>query len=79
MWTILVCVAAVSIVIAVVYVLERKSQSAPIVWEHLLKLVGFGGMLVGGAVFATSDGTIEIPKVTMPTVDGEMFVGTPTF
>ena len=78
MWTALVCMAAVSIVIAIVYVLERKSQEMPIVWEHLLKLVGFGSILVGGVVFATSDGTIEIPK-EMPTVDGEMFVGTPSF
>jgi len=72
-----VCVALVSFII---YALERRTKSEPILWEHALKLSLFGGLVTAGVVFASTTDlvkdvaqTIEVPAVQ------EMFVGTPSF
>ncbi len=72
-----VCVALVSFII---YALERRTKSEPILWEDALKLSLFGGLVTAGVVFASTTDlvkdvaqTIEVPAVQ------EMFVGTPSF
>jgi hypothetical protein len=67
---------AVALVTFIVYALERRSKSEPIVWEDASKLSVFGGLITAGIVFATTS-EVKVP-VELPVVQ-EMFVGTPTF
>ena len=82
MYTLVISSLAVAIVAFIVYALERKAKSEPIIWENALKLSLFGGLVTSGVVFAT---TVDIPEVvttvteTLPSAAQEMFVGTPSF
>lgn len=70
---------AVALVAFIIYALERKSKSEPIVWGDALKLSLFGGLLSAGIVFTTTAEPIkEIVKEAVPAVQ-EMFVGNPAF
>lgn len=73
---------AVSLVAFIIYALERRSKSEPIVWEDAMKLSVFGGLVTGGIVFATTSdvktAVDTISAVELPAVQ-EMFVGTPSF
>ena len=77
---ILVAPLAVALTCFIIYVIERKSKSEPISWEHVVKLCLFGGLLSAGVVFASSsEAVIEAVKnVELPSVQ-DMFVGVPTF
>lgn len=80
MYTLIISSLAVALVSFILYVLERKSKSEPIVWENALKLSIFGGLVTSGVVFATTADIPEVAVVTesIPAVQ-EMFVGTPSF
>jgi len=71
---------SVALVSFIVYALERRSKSEPIVWEDALKLSLFGGLITAGVVFASTAETIKevVDSVDIPAVQ-EMFVGTPAF
>jgi uncharacterized membrane protein AbrB (regulator of aidB expression) len=70
---------AVALVAFIIYALERKSKSEPIVWFDALKLSLFGGLTSAGIVFATTAEPVkEIIKESAPAVQ-EMFVGSPAF
>jgi len=70
---------AVALVAFIIYALERKSKSEPIVWFDALKLSLFGGLTSAGIVFATTAEPVkEIVAETVPAVQ-EMFVGSPAF
>lgn len=77
---------AVALVVFILYALERRSKSEPIVWVDAGKLSLFGGILTAGVVFAsTSEVVTEVAQVAravsnveIPAVQ-EMFVGTPSF
>jgi hypothetical protein len=77
---IIVAALSVALVSFILYALERRAKSEPIVWEHALKLSLFGGIISAGVVFAaTTDGVKEaVASVDVPAVQ-EMFVGTPSF
>jgi hypothetical protein len=73
---------AVALVAFIVYAMERRAKSEPIIWENALKLSTFGGLITAGIVFvSTSDvkaavetaASIDIPSAQ------DMFVGTPSF
>ena len=69
---------AVSIVVFIIYALDRKAKGEPISWETAGKLSLFGGILTSGVVFASATENItEVVKAVVPTQD--MFVGVPTF
>jgi hypothetical protein len=78
----MVVIAALSVALVsfILYALERRSKSEPIVWENALKLSIFGGIISAGVVFAsTADGLKEaVAAVDIPAVQ-EMFVGAPAF
>jgi hypothetical protein len=75
---IVVASLAVSIVVFIIYALDRKAKGEPISWETAGKLSLFGGILTSGVVFASSvDNVTEVVKAVVPTQD--MFVGVPTF
>ena len=75
---IVVASLAVSIVVFIIYALDRKAKSEPISWETAGKLSLFGGILTSGVVFASSvENVTEVVKAVVPTQD--MFVGVPTF
>ena len=75
---IVVASLAVSIVVFIIYALDRKAKGEPISWETAGKLSLFGGILTSGVVFAsTTEGVTEVVKAVVPTQD--MFVGVPTF
>ena len=75
---IVVASLAVSIVVFIIYALDRKAKGEPISWETAGKLSLFGGILTSGVVFAsTTEGVTEVVKAVLPTQD--MFVGVPTF
>lgn len=77
---IVVAALSVALVSFIVYALERRTKSEPIVWEDALKLSLFGGLITAGVVFAS---TAEAIKDVVESVDvsavQEMFVGTPSF
>ena len=77
---IVVAALSVALVSFIVYALERRTKSEPIVWEDALKLSLFGGLVTAGVVFAS---TAEAIKEVVDSVDvaavQEMFVGTPSF
>lgn len=77
---IIIAALSVALVSFILYALERRTKSEPIVWEHALKLSLFGGIISAGVVFAaTTDGVKEtLESVDLPAVQ-EMFVGTPAF
>jgi hypothetical protein len=77
---IVIATLSVALVSFILYALERRSKSEPIVWEHALKLSIFGGIISAGVVFAaTTDGVKEtVAAVEIPDVQ-EMFVGAPAF
>lgn len=72
---------AVALVVFILYALERRAKTEPIVWFDAGKLSLFGGLLTAGVVFAsTSEVVTEVAsKIELPTAVQEMFVGTPTF
>jgi hypothetical protein len=75
---IVVASLAVSIVVFIIYALDRKAKGEPISWETAGKLSLFGGILTSGVVFAsTTENVTEVVKAVVPTQD--MFVGVPTF
>ena len=75
---IVVASLAVSIVVFIIYALDRKAKGEPISWETAGKISLFGGILTSGVVFASSvDNVTEVVKAVVPTQD--MFVGVPTF
>jgi hypothetical protein len=75
---IVVASLAVSIVVFIIYALDRKAKGEPISWETAGKLSLFGGILTSGVVFAsTTEGVTEVVKAVVPSQD--MFVGVPTF
>jgi len=75
---IVVASLAVSIVVFIIYALDRKAKGEPISWETAGKLSLFGGILTSGVVFAsTTESVTEVVKAVVPTQD--MFVGVPTF
>lgn len=77
---IIVAALSVALVSFIVYALERRTKSEPIVWEHALKLSLFGGLITAGVVFASTAEAIKdvVESVDIPAVQ-EMFVGTPAF
>jgi hypothetical protein len=77
---IIVAALSVALVSFILYALERRTKSEPIVWEDALKLSIFGGLISAGVVFAsTTDGVKQtIESVDLPAIQ-EMFVGTPAF
>ena len=72
----LIASIAVALVTFIIYALERRSKSEPIVWEDASKLSVCGGLITAGIVFATTS-EVKVP-VELPAVQ-EMFVGTPSF
>lgn len=78
----LVSSIAVALVAFIIYALERRSKSEPIVWEDASKLSVFGGLITAGIVFATTSdvktAVDSVAAVELPAVQ-EMFVGTPSF
>ena len=78
----LVSSIAVALVAFIIYALERRSKSQPIVWEDASKLSVFGGLITAGIVFATTSdvkAAVEtVSSIEVPAVQ-EMFVGTPSF
>lgn len=77
---IIVAALSVALVSFIVYALERRTKSEPIVWEDALKLSLFGGLITAGVVFASTAEAIKevVESVDIPAVQ-EMFVGTPAF
>lgn len=70
---------SVAIVAFIIYTLERKSKSEPIIWADALKLSLFGGLISAGIVFTTTAEPVkDIVKQAVPAVQ-EMFVGSPAF
>jgi hypothetical protein len=71
---------AVALVVFILYALERRSKSEPIVWVDAGKLSIFGGILTAGVVFASTSEVVTeaVSKVEIPTIQ-EMFVGNPSF
>ena len=78
---ILVAPLAVALVAFILYAIDRKSKGEPIAWDTALKLMGFGGVITSGVVYAaSSESLIEAVKsVELPTAVQDMFVGVPTF
>jgi hypothetical protein len=86
MYTLIIASVAVALVAFIIYALERKSKSEPIVWEHAAKISVVGGLLTAGVVFSTTADIIpNIVTETVPSVAAtasavqEMFVGAPSF
>lgn len=77
---IVVAALSVALVSFIVYALERRTKSEPIVWEDALKLSLFGGLVTAGVVFASTAEAIKevVESIDVPAVQ-EMFVGTPSF
>jgi len=76
---IVVASLAVSIVVFIIYALDRKAKGESISWETAGKLSLFGGILTSGVVFAsTAENVTEVVKAVVPTTQ-DMFVGVPTF
>jgi len=75
-----IAAASVALVCFIVYALERRSKSEPIIWADAGKLSLFGGIITAGVVFATSNEVIAdaVKNMEIPNVQ-EMFVGKPTF
>lgn len=72
---------AVALVVFILYALERRSKTEPIVWFDAGKLSLVGGLLTAGVVFASTSEVVTeaVSKVELPASVQEMFVGTPTF
>ena len=77
----LVASIAVALVAFIIYALERRSKSEPIVWEDASKLSVFGGLVTAGIVFATTSDVKAVVDTTVELANAsqEMFVGTPSF
>lgn len=75
-------IAAISVALVcfIVYALERRSKSQPIVWEDAGKLTIFGGIIAAGVVFATTTDVVvdTVKNMDIPSVQ-DIFVGKPTF
>jgi uncharacterized membrane protein len=75
-------IAAISVALVcfIVYALERRSKSQPIVWEDAGKLTIFGGIIAAGVVFATTTDVVvdTVKNIEIPSVQ-DIFVGKPTF
>jgi uncharacterized membrane protein len=75
-------IAAISVALVcfIVYALERRSKSQPIVWEDAGKLTIFGGIIAAGVVFATTTDVVvdTVKNMEIPSVQ-DIFVGKPTF
>lgn len=73
---------AVALVGFILYALDRKAKSEPIVWEHAGKISTVGGLVAAGIVFAIGtpipEAVKEVAESVAP-VAQEMFVGVPTF
>jgi hypothetical protein len=71
---------AVALVCFIVYALERRSKSEPIVWVDAGKITIFGGIIAAGVVFATTTDVVTdtVKAMEIPAVQ-DMFVGKPTF
>jgi hypothetical protein len=72
---------AVALVAFIIYALERRSKSEPIVWEDASKLSVFGGLLTAGIIFVTTSDVKTAVETTAEVIQSsqEMFVGTPSF
>lgn len=77
---IVIASVAVALVCFIVYALERKSKSEPILWVDAGKVTIFGGILTACVVFATNNDVIvdAVKNIEMPDVQ-DMFVGKPSF
>jgi len=77
---IVVASLAVALVCFIVYALERRSKSEPIVWTDAGKITIFGGIIAAGVVFATTTDVVAdtMKSMEIPAVQ-DMFVGKPTF
>ena len=75
-------IAAISVALVcfIVYALERRSKSQPIVWEDAGKLTIFGGIIAAGVVFATTTDVVvdTVKNMEIPSVQ-DIFVGKPSF
>ena len=75
-------IAAISVALVcfIVYALERRSKSQPIVWEDAGKLTIFGGIIAAGVVIATTTDVVvdTVKNMEIPSVQ-DIFVGKPTF
>jgi uncharacterized membrane protein len=75
-------IAAISVALVcfIVYALERRSKSQPIVWEDAGKLTIFGGIIAAGVVFATTTDVVvdTVKNMEIPSVQ-DMFIGKPSF
>ena len=73
---------AVALAAFIVYAIERRSKSEPIVWENALKLSTFGGLIAAGIVFVSTSDVKTVAEtvaaVELPSAQ-DMFVGTPSF
>ena len=80
MMMLVVASLGVALVSFIIYALERRSKSEPIVWEHEIKLFLFSGLMTSGVVYATENPLPDVTKIVenIPAVQ-DMFVGTPSF
>ena len=79
---IVIASVAVALVSFILYALERRSKSEPILWESAGKFTLLSGLITAGVVFATTT-DFENVKEAVNSIDTsaiqDMFVGTPTF
>ena len=74
-----ITLAIVVVSAIVIYLLDRRSKSEPIVWTDALKIGAGAGTIAGGVVYSMT--TQDSNAVVEPLVGAvqEMFVGKPTF
>ena len=81
---IVIASVAVGLVAFIIYALERKSKSEPILWDSAGKLTLLSGLITAGVVFATTadidsvKDVVEGVAAAVPEAQ-DMFVGTPSF
>jgi hypothetical protein len=77
--TLAMVVAAVMIVAALMYVLDRRAKKVAVDYTDLGKLVAGAGLVTGGVVYAIGTDVIETAVDTVKSTTQEMFVGKPEF
>lgn len=81
---IVIASVAVGLVAFIIYALERRSKSEPILWDSAGKLTLLSSLITAGVVFATTadmnsvKDVVESTAAAVPEVQ-DMFVGTPSF
>lgn len=74
-----ITLAIVVVSAVVLYLLDRRSKSEPIVWSDAIKIGGGAGTIAGGILYSMT--APESAAVAEPLVGAvqEMFVGKPEF